>query len=435
MQSPDSRKVKILLLGYDDNRLNGHVLSHYQKIPDSRFDKRMVVLYSLEGKKDYAFRARPTNVWGRTWSNIGKGLTRLKNMLQYHTIILVNKKKPEYHFYGIDKRCDVTAYEILGKNPDFVPDVIALYWTSIFINSKIIRDLYDLTKAVILFVFVDQAYLTGGCHYPNDCKGYMNGCLNCPALSIGKRVAKRQMADKLKYWGNMPKIVYGVKSDCQMAMEAPLFKDAFFIPMIDVPEVPWTEYDNARHLWNIDENKFVILLGANNIDSPRKGVQYAISAINKVAESNNNLCLLLLGKKDENIVRKLNIRDNVKIIAPGFLSLEDLIMAFCASDCHISPSIADSGPMMVNYSIASGTPVIAFNIGVARDIVLHKETGYIAKYKDSDDISNGIDWLMHMDTEAKFVMRKRCRALMEYQRTTQRPYYDEVYDYIVKNGR
>lgn len=428
------KRVKILMLGINDNTLKGHVLSHYKMLPDEKFDKRMVVKTSLGEKKDYAFHVKSMSIWSRIWNKIDIKLTPLKNTIKYHSIVLTDKNKSEYCFLSFDKQCDVNAQDILDKNPGFVPDVIALYWTATFLNPKIIRDLHDITGAKILFVFVDEAYLTGGCHYPNDCNGYLNGCRNCPALSMGKKVAENQIADKLKYWENMPKFVYGVKSDCILAKKSPVFKDAVAIAKVSVPEVTITDKHTARVKWGICENNFVMLLGANDLRDTRKGIKYAIKAINKFAEKRDNLCVFILGHKKNHTINKLGINSNVKIIAPGFLSLNDLFIAYCASDCHISPSLADSGPMMVNYSIACGTPVVSYNIGVARDIVLHKETGYIAKYKDSNDIANGLNWIYQLDENSKETMRKNCLALME-ELKKQRPYYDEVYDYIVNGNK
>ena len=48
-------RIKILLLGYDDTTLSGHVFSHYKLLPEYKFDKRIVVLASCKEKKDYAF--------------------------------------------------------------------------------------------------------------------------------------------------------------------------------------------------------------------------------------------------------------------------------------------------------------------------------------------------------------------------------------------
>ena len=39
-------------------------------------------------------------------------------------------------------------------------------------------------------------------------------------------------------------------------------------------------------------------------------------------------------------------------------------------------------------------PVVAFEMGVALDIIRHKENGYIAKWRDVDDFAEGILYCM-----------------------------------------
>lgn len=426
------RRVKILLLGYNDNELEGHVFSHYQNLPQDKFEKRLVVLASLGKRKDYAFFYRVTKKILRIKFKLYRICNMFREIVMCHSLIICNKKREEFHFYN-SEGSNIKAKEILNKNSGFIPDVIGIYWTAGFLNAKIIRDLYDLTGANILFFLVDEAHLTGGCHYPNECKGYLYGCHSCPALLKGRKLAEIQMASKIKYWKSMPKIICGVKSDCQLAQQSPLFQDAYFIPFITVPNVTITDYQEARRKWSIATNLFVILLGANSIDDKRKGMKYAVEAINKFAEKKNNLCLFLLGNQSSTTIQNLGIKSNIKVISPGFLSLKELFLAFCASDCHISPSIADSGPMMVNYSIACGTPVIAFSIGIACDIVLHKETGYIAQYKNSMDIVVGLDWYYQLDAKNKDKIRQKCISLMS-ELKMQKTYYDMLYNYVI-NGK
>ena len=109
-------------------------------------------------------------------------------------------------------------------------------------------------------------------------------------------------------------------------------------------------------------------------------------------------------------------------------------MAFCASDCFLSTTIADSGPMMVNFSIALGVPVVSFSIGVAQDIVLHKETGYIAEYMNSDDVANGIRYLSQLPESEKSVMMYNCKKVIDkWQKSSTcfeklAKYYNEVFE-------
>ena len=55
-----------------------------------------------------------------------------------------------------------------------------------------------------------------------------------------------------------------------------------------------------------------------------------------------------------------------------------------------SPSVDDFGPMMVNEAFMCATPIVAFNIGVARDLIKSEKTGYLAKKYDADDFASGL---------------------------------------------
>ncbi len=59
-------------------------------------------------------------------------------------------------------------------------DIIHVHWTPGLLNLEI-APLFFLGKSVI-FTIYDMSLFTGGCHYPFDCMGYLDGCLNCPEV-------------------------------------------------------------------------------------------------------------------------------------------------------------------------------------------------------------------------------------------------------------
>ena len=53
--------------------------------------------------------------------------------------------------------------------------------------------------------------------------------------------------------------------------------------------------------------------------------------------------------------------------------------------------------MVVLEAMACGTPVIAFNTGGVPELIEHMKTGYVAKYKNSDDLANGVELFLKDD--------------------------------------
>ena len=62
--------------------------------------------------------------------------------------------------------------------------------------------------------------------------------------------------------------------------------------------------------------------------------------------------------------------------------------------------------------MACGTPVIAFNTGGVPEQVEHMKTGYIAEYKNLDDLANGIERFLRDDVlsaKAGILARQRVK--------------------------
>ena len=63
-------------------------------------------------------------------------------------------------------------------------DVFLIYWISKFIDCNFLLKLKSHNpKAKFIFILVDEAILTGGCHYTLNCKNFNIGCIDCPAAS------------------------------------------------------------------------------------------------------------------------------------------------------------------------------------------------------------------------------------------------------------
>lgn len=395
------RKLKVLLLGYHDSKLTGHIQYEYMNMP-AYVEAYMVSYLGCYGKKKYNFHRQLQSPYAAMiHSKLEKLYKQIYSLVFFHCVPRVDEINRASVFVDFEF-FPVSAKRILRKCPkNFIPDVISIHWDRGFANSRVVRELYELTGAKIVYHFVDEAPLTGGCHYPINCNNYLSGCKSCPALKTGRKLAEKQYAYKNKNLSGLPLYVCGTPFDMRLASHSPLFKDAITLPVIHKPIVNKVSQVEARTLYGIDEDCFVIFVGAESIDNPRKGMYYFTKAIENASSSIPKLLVLAAGRSELNI-------PGINIMNLGYLDIQQLMTCFCAADCFVSTTIADSGPMMVNYSIALGTPVVAFPIGVAEDLVVHKKTGYLAKYKDVEDVLNGVLYIHDLDDNDKKIMSDNC---------------------------
>lgn len=189
----------------------------------------------------------------------------------------------------------------------------------------------------------------------------------------------------------------------------------------------------ARERMSLPQDKTILFAGAANFNVYRKGFDHLIEAMRIVCNmvDNNNLLLVLAGngKTDYSSSFECDVKD------VGYLSIENLSTMYSAADLFISSSFDDAGPTMVNQSLMCGTPVVAFDTGVAQELVINDETGYRAKLKDTNDLALGIIQMIEKNEYEKKEIRDNCRnsAMEKYSLSVWAKKIEEIYNQVVDN--
>lgn len=311
-----------------------------------------------------------------------------------------------YHFFNKYECVNFISSERLLEQSGFIPDVIFLHWVSDFINAKIVSQLQVITKAKIYWFLMDNAPLTGGCHYPWSCIGFESDCKSCPAILNKKyaNLAEKNLAFKRKYLPLTLKIVTG-GLDYHRSTRSVLFKDTTIIKQLaPVDENKFKPEDKsiAKKYWDIQSTHKVLFVGASSLTEKRKGMNLLVEAINCL--DGNNLTVLVAGNDAD-----LSINPHIQVIRVPFLNECQLIKAYQAADIFLCPSIEDSGPLMINQSLMCGTPVVSFRTGVALDIVINNQTGYIARLCDTFDFATGIRSILALNDSLYRELSNNCR--------------------------
>ena len=78
-------------------------------------------------------------------------------------------------------------------------------------------------------------------------------------------------------------------------------------------------------------------------------------------------------------------------------------------------------------SMSCGTPCIGFNIGGIPEMIDHKQNGYIAKYKDAEDLANGLKWILEEADSTQLAENARQKVIENYSESQIALSYLEIY--------
>jgi len=280
-------------------------------------------------------------------------------------------------------------------------DVIYIHYINGFLSINQIAKFINLApKKKIVFVLHDMWLLTGGCHHSFTCDKYTNQCSNC---SITKSNSFRDLSYnihllKKKKWCNTSNIFIISPSTWMQdnAKRSSLFSNSrhLIIPN-PVNETIFLSLNKkiAKEKWNIPiEDKPIILFGAiTGVNNPYKGWTELKKALNSLPA---DYChVIVFGSSySEEIVNSLK----QKVIFAGHIKEEkDMALLYNAADIFVAPSLADNLPSTLIESMMCGIPVVSFNVGGIPDIVSHKSNGYLAEYRNSEDLASGIQWVLN----------------------------------------
>jgi glycosyltransferase involved in cell wall biosynthesis len=313
------------------------------------------------------------------------------------------------------KEFGLYSYPILGSDVSrneqiLAADIIYLHWVQGgFLNLTNIRQLAKLGKPVIFFMH-DMWSITGGCHHSFTCDKYMTKCFDCQVFPEGNRIdwANREFRKKKKLYSDFKNLYFITPSkwlyDCAKSSSLTRDKPVYHIPnIVDRELFKPVDRKSARQILNLDADETIIAFGAMTINSPYKGWKQLQKALEILSHEQNSktISVLIFGSGQNK-----QIEDSIpfKSRFMGFLKDEySTSLVYNAADIFITPSLADNLPTTILESLSCGTPVVGFEVGGIPDMIKHKENGYLARYKDVDDIAKGITFCIQNNIKGRLL--------------------------------
>ena len=341
--------------------------------------------------------------------------------------ILRRKINPDFGLY---------SFPLLGTNISKLSvireaDLVYLNWVQGgFLNLSNYSQLFRLGKPVVL-VMHDMWTITGGCHHSFTCLKYTSRCKDCPMFAEGKLIdwPEREFLKKYGLYKKSENIYFVSPSkwlyNCSKNSFLLKGKPIFHIPNVVNSKI-FKPVDRkfARQILNINQEEHVIGFGAMSINSPYKGWEELKKALLLLRDyrSDKKLSVLIFGGEyNKTIADSIPFRTHFL----GFLKDEySTSLVFNALDVFVSPSLADNLPTTILECLSCGTPVTGFNVGGIPDMIDHEKNGYLAKYRDSEDLALGI----------RFCIESKIKGwlLPEFEKGNIMKKHLELFDFIKK---
>lgn len=276
-------------------------------------------------------------------------------------------------------------------------DIIHLHWINQgMLSLREIEKILESGKKVV-WTMHDMWPFTGICHHAGSCTNFERECGMCPYLArpsendLSNRVflKKQQIYSK----GNISFVACSLWLK-NLADRSPLTKNGTVTAIANpIDTASWKPKDKfeIRKRLSLPIDKKIVLFAAANASDRRKGIDYLIEASHILKYKHDDLLFLIAGVGGDEIAAKLALPAHVL----GYVSAKNMPELYNAADLFVTPSLQENLPNTIMESMSCGTPCVGFDIGGIPEMITHKETGYVAAYKDAADFAEGIEYVLY----------------------------------------
>ncbi|OPY84762.1 MAG: D-inositol 3-phosphate glycosyltransferase [Smithella sp. PtaU1.Bin162] len=197
---------------------------------------------------------------------------------------------------------------------------------------------------------------------------------------------------------------------------------------------PEIDKSSVRNEFNIPESTTVI--SAIAMIRPDKGHKYLIRAVDRIADVNNNIRVIIVGSATRNeyldeLKKEIAaIRHQDKVILAGFR--QDIEKVIAASDVVVNSSIYEPRSQVIHQAFAMKKLVIASSAGGNKESIAHSKTGFLFYSENVESLSQTILSILGNNTEQ---IRERAYqlALSEHSIDTMMERTLNIYNKILKD--
>lgn len=325
----------------------------------------------------------------------------------------------------------------LGNHPFFKQaDVIHTHVIhSDYFNYLAIPKLTAHTPMVM--TLHDMWAFTGHCAYSYDCDRWQTGCGQCPYPDSYPPIQRdnTRLEWRLKRWAyNHARLAIVAPSRwLQTQAQTSLLgvRAIHHIPNgLDVQAYAPINPILARQALGLPVDHHIVMSCAESLTDSRKGMDLLIQSLHRLPDDlKAKTTLLLMGKSSETMQRAIAL----PTVFLGFVASDRLkALAYSAADLFAFPTRADNLPIVLQESMACGTPMVSFDVGGVPDLVRPGITGLLAPAEDVDAFTAQVVTLL-TQPDLRHSLAAQCRdvAVAEYALDLQAQRYKALYESLL----
>ena len=297
-----------------------------------------------------------------------------------------------------------------------------------------IRDIGRIQKPIV-WTLHDMWAFCGAEHYTDDHRwrdGYRRD--NRPIHESGFDLNRWSWKRKCTHWQKRMHIVTPSQWLADCVRQSALMREwpVSVVPNpIDIERWKPVEKSLSRELLGLPPEVPLVLFGAmGGGRDPRKGFDLLGAVLEHLRHEprSSGMELVVFGQREPQSPPKLGFPVHYTGHLHDDLSLCAL---YSSADAMVIPSRLDNLPNTGVEALACATPVIAFQTGGLQDLVDHHNTGYLAKAFDTEDLANGIAWVLAQRETGRLSEKAREQALARFAAPLVATKYRAVYEHAV----
>ena len=330
--------------------------------------------------------------------------------------------------------CDITTLKEFKE-----ADIIHLEWINQgMLSLKNIQKILKSGKPVV-WTMHDLWPATAICHYARGCISFKTHCHQCkllPNYGLKEDFSERIWKKKERVY-QTAKLHFVCCSEWLggQAKQSGLLKnhEITCIPNpIDTHIFRKLPKDEVKKQLGLPLNKQVLLFVSQKITNERKGVHFLINAIKTLVaqqpQLKERLVVALLGGSADAVANELPL----DVYPLGYVSQENMLVnIYNCADVFVIPSLEDNLPNTIMEAMACGVPCVGFRVGGIPEMINHQLNGYVANFKDVNDLAKGIKWVIEHPHKEELSAQALAKVAQNYSQQAVASRYIEVYNHAL----